>query len=217
MKTEMIVNQPQVTGGSKIVAEEYNIRNARLHTPLEKIAYLMIAMVESKSNNSVATVAPKEIRSFRLQWKNIKDDFLFAFENNDLPSGSHELAFKIALPDQKHVLTMKNQKLRGCVAELYKIWDAFATMDSANMETVVSPENKNDIIQLLGFVDRVLDREIGTGENEDNLGRVVAANIHLGELTPSPNSNFCERIEPSAERPRPAIPDAPDVDPVFQV
>ena len=215
MRTELIVNQPVATAGSKIVTEEYNIRNARLHTPLEKIAYLMIAMVESKSNNAVATVSPKEIRSMRLQWRNIKDDFLFAFENNDLPSGSHELAFKICLPDQKHVLNMKNLKIRGCVAELYKIWDAFATMDSAQLETVISPENQNDIIQLLNFVDKVMDREIGTGENEDNLGRVVSANIHLGELTPSPNSNFCERIEPSAERPRPPIPDVPDTDPVW--
>jgi hypothetical protein len=217
MKTEIIVTRPLAIGGTKIVTEEFDIRNARLHTPLEKISRLMIAMIESRSNNATATVSPSEVRSFRLQWKNIKDDFEFAFANNDLPSGSHELAFKICLPHQKHILSMRNLKLRGCVAELYKIWDSFVTMDSANLETVISPENKGSITRLMEFVDRVMDREIGTGENEDNLGRVVADNIHLGEISPALNSNFCVRLEPSSERPLPPIPDTPDIDPPFEV
>jgi len=215
MKTELIVTTPTAIGGSKILTEEFSIRNARLHTPLEKISRLMIAMVESRSNNATASVSPREIRSFRLQWKNISDDFTFAFENNDLPSGSHELGFMICLPHQKHILSMKNLKLRGCVAEFYKVWDAFVTLDSAHLETVISPENKESILQLIAFMDKVLDREIGTGTNEDSLGRVVADNAHLGELTPALNSNFCVRLEPSAEMPMPPIPDVPDTDPAF--
>lgn len=216
MITELTVEKPVAVGGSKIVVEEFDIRNARLHTPLEKISRLMIAMIESKSNNSTATVSPTEVRSFRLQLKNIIDDFTFSFQNSDLPSGSHELAFKICLPHQRHILAMRNSKLRGCVAELYKIWDAFVTMDSANMETVISKENQAEIMKLTDFICKVFDREIGTGENEDSLGRLVAANIHLGELRPGLNSNFCERLEPSAENPRPAIPDAPDTDSVVK-
>lgn len=50
MKTELVVSEPEIIPGQKIEAEQYNVKNFRLHKMLENISRLQIYLVECDSN-----------------------------------------------------------------------------------------------------------------------------------------------------------------------
>lgn len=212
MITNLYEKDAEVVGGHEIDVVQNNIRNARLHRVLEQMSRLTLFILECDSNNSSSKVRPSDIRYIRQQWDLVKGEFSFSIadENNDLPSGSYEYAYKIYTIHQKEVARVRNVKLKAVLAEVWDTMNVLLSVDSSNLQDFTAAVDAADVQSRLDFVDRVLDRWVGRGADFNDTGIKAPDYRILGSVVPDVDSDWASVLEPSKRLPDPRWPDAPD-------
>lgn len=219
MKTEIISETPIATGGRAILTERIDIRSARLHNLMEEMTYMNIFLIESDSNETQTLVDPADVLRLRDQWKHILWEFDFETkeENNSLPRGSHQLAFKIEIVQSKQIRQIQNKKCRKVASAVWQTQMMIAGTQTSKLQGFVDPETQKTIRKMFDYVDRVLEAWMGGGTSPADTGVVMPEFPEIGEVIPPVNAEFVERLEPSSASARPAIPDYPDTPPVSKM
>lgn len=214
MQTELLEKSPDIVGGHKVDVVQNNIRNPRLHRVLEQMTRLCIYLLECDSNNTSSKAKPSDVRYVRAQWGIVKDEFAFstAEENNDLPAGAYEQAYKVFTIHQKEVQRVVNVKVRAVLEEIWDTMELMLSVDSAATQGFTASEDIEAISKRLAFVDRVMDRWIGDGKDLMSTGIIAPAYEILGTIVPSINSDWAEKLEPSKRYPASRLADTPDVE-----
>lgn len=206
-------NVPAPTiGGRKIETNVYKLRNYRTHNSLEQVARLLLFCLECDSNNTSSKNLPSDTRKIQGQWKIVKDEFEFGMEYNDLPKGSHEYAYQISIPSGMEIQRIRNVKMKRITVEIWNTARFMLSMDSANSQAYVAPEDAVDVRKLFAATDATFARWIGTGEDAGNTGLSAPAYEELGEIQPDVDGDYAQILEPSANVPSPKLPDVPDTE-----
>lgn len=211
MISELEKVDPQTVGGRKVKVVDYRIRNYRVHNSLEQAARLLLFCLECDSNNTSSKNLPSDTRKILSQWQIIKDEFEFGMQHNDFPTGSHEYAYTISIPDGKEIQRIRNVKMKRVVVEIWNTLRFMLSMDSANSQGYVAEEDATDVRTLFKATDDTFARWLGDGK-EGSLGLVAPAYEKLGELRPDVDSDYAVILEPSANVPSPKLDDAADTD-----
>lgn len=209
MQTEIKNVDPEIIGGKIVECIEYNVRNVRLHNVLEQISRMLIAAVESDSNNSNALASPREVADFWAQWAIVKSEYAFAKENNDLPTGSHEYAFKISLLSGKTIQQIRNVKIKRFVVEAFNATRVMLSVDAANMQSFIDVAGFTKIDLVVEVVEKVMKTWLGENGKE---GIYAPSYELLGEVKPDVDSDYASIVEPSSAMPKPKLADVADVE-----
>ncbi len=211
MITELNKVNPEPTPGAKIEVVDYNIRNYRLHNALEQVSRLLLFCLECDSNNTSSKNLPSDTRKIRQQWGICKEEFEFGMSYNDVPTGSHEYAYTVVLPSGKEIQRIRNVKMKRVVTEVFNTARVMLSLDSANSQGFVAPEDAEDIRTMFIVTDACFTRWIGEGGDDTDLGLTAPAYEKLGELQPDVDSDYAQILEPSRSMPKPKLSDVPDV------
>jgi len=211
MITELNKIPQQVVPGHKIDVSEYKVRNYRLHSPLESLSRLTLFICECDSNNTVTKVTPRNARQIICQWELVKDEFQFALDHNDTPTGSYEFAYQILLLHQSQIQKIRNVKMKRVVAELFNLSQVILSLDSSKTQQFVDLDDAAVVREAFNVVDDVIARWLGDGTFGD-LGIKAPAMECLGEVIPDVDGDYAQIIEPSPLMPEPMLPDVPDIE-----
>ncbi len=214
MYTELNVVQQEITPGRKVDVVENNVRNFRLHRCARMLDRLMIYMLEMDSNNMSGNVIPSDAATIRSWLDEARREFEFcvAEENNDAPRAEYESSFILRLPHQKEVARITNYKVEACLTDVMNLTSIMLSVDSANSQSSIMPPDADKIRRAWDICDRAMDRWIGKGSSFQDLGEVALPTMDiLGQIRPSLNADYKEVIEPSKDRPKTRLPDAPDI------
>jgi len=211
MITELNKVQQLVVPGHKIDVSEYRIRNFRMHSALENLSRLCLFIIECDSNNTVTKVTPRNARQIISQWSMIKDEFQFALDHNDTPTGSYEFAYQLLFLHQSQIQKVRNVKMKRVVGEMFNLFQVMMSIDSANTQQFVDLDDAAVIKEAFCVVDDVIARWLGDGTFGD-LGLKAPDFSCLGEIIPDVDGDYAQIIEPSPVMPDPMLPDVPDLD-----
>lgn len=200
----------QIEAGREIEVVKYNTRNYRNHLVLEQLSRLLAFMLECDSNNTSSKNLPSDTRDIRDQFKIVKDEFEFGMQNNDAPTGSHEYAYHILLPSGKEIQRIRNVKIKRVLVELFNLCRVVLSVDSSNSQGYVSVGDANKIRAVFDICDKCMDRWIGDGSDDANLGLEAPAYEKLGQMIPDVDGDYAQLLEPSLDLPKPKLPDVPD-------
>lgn len=205
MKTELNIVDPQIVDDKKIDVNDNNIRNRRIHACVEAMSRLCLFILKCDSNNTSGTVKPSDAAKIRAAWDIVKDevDFNSQEANNDLPGSDYEFAHMISTVDQKEIRRMNNPKTQNVVAEVAKCIEHCLSVDSARTQGYTTPEDVATIKQWLDFIDRVMDRWIGKGQNMTDTGMTLPSFPGLGKIEPSLDGDWAQKLEHSKDLPKP--------------
>lgn len=202
----------EIEAGRQIEVTKYKTRNYRLHGALEQVSRLLMFCLECDSNNTNSKNLPSDTRAIRSQFDIVKDEFEFGMANNDVPTGSHEYAYSILLPTGKEIQRIRNVKVKRCVTEIFNCCRVLLSVDSSNSQGYVDPSDAVSIRKIFGVTDSCLDRWIGRGVDDSDLGLTAPAYEILGQIAPDVDSDYAKVLEPTKDMPEPKLPDVPDVD-----
>jgi hypothetical protein len=208
MITELRKVDPEITGGVQVEVVDYRIRNYRLHNSLEQVSRLLLFCLECDSNNTSSKNLPSDTRKILSQWDIVKSEFEFGMEHNDVPTGSHEYAYSVVLPSGKEIQKIRNVKMKRVVTEIFNTARVMLSLDSANSQGYVAPEDADDIRTMFAVSDACFVRWIGSGE--EDLGLNAPAYEKLGEILPDVDSDYSQILEPSRAMPKPKLDDVVD-------
>jgi hypothetical protein len=211
MITELQVMPQEVLPGHKIMVTEYQIRNYRMHASLEGLSRLTLYTLECDSNNTVTKVTPRNARAILAQWSVVKDEFEFALAHNDTPTGSYEMGYKVNLLHQTQIQRVRNVKMKRVITELFNLAQVLMSVDSANTQGYIAPDDEATVKETFRVVDDVIARWLGDG-TFGNLGKTAPAFEILGDIVPNESGSYAVMMEPSAIRPMGQLPDVPDLE-----
>lgn len=211
MITELNRVDAEIVGGVKVDVVEYNIRNYRIHNSLEQMSRMLLFCLECDSNNTSSKNLPSDTRKILSQWEIVKSEFEFGMAHNDVPTGSHEYAYKISIPSGKEIQKIRNVKMKRVVTEVFNTARVMLSLDSANSQGYVAAEDAADIRKMFDVTDACFARWIGDG-SEGSLGLVAPAYEKLGEVQPDVHGDYAQILEPSRGMPAPKLPDTADTD-----
>jgi hypothetical protein len=210
MISELEKVDPGIIAGRKIRVVEYNIRNYRIHQVLEQIARMFLFILECDSNNTSSKAKPRDVRNLRSQWKIAKEELEFSMAHNDLPSPSHEYAFKLLLVDTIEIQKIRNIKMKRVASEIFNVVQVMLSLDSASTQGYIAAEDHADVQELFKVVEDCMARWIGSGSDVFDTGVVAPAYEILGEIYPDVDADYADTLEPSADMPKPKLPDVVD-------
>jgi len=211
MKTELVVEAMDIKPGRKIMCNEYNIRQFRLHHVLTQISRLMISNLEGTSNDTAARVSAHDISDFWAQWEICKNRLDFAFENRDAFGGSHDIARKILLPTYNELATVRNVKLQAILDEVMVACTVILSVDSAGFQMDLDVVDYEKVKASFEVVTKVIEYWMGQTGDEKR-GVFAPAYERTGVLVPDVDLNAATILEPSAGLRSPKLADVADTD-----
>lgn len=196
--------------GREIAVHVFKVDNFRLHAALQMLSRLILAMVESQTNNQKGEIVPRDVSAVRTGWEAFKTAFKFALDHNDPPSAAHEFGYKISLPSGIEIQKVPNIKTKMIIMDLNHLAEIIMSSDSANSSANIAPQSQADIETQIGIAEDCMDLWYGKGKDNSDVGQAVPIFKHLGTLVPDLDSDFREVREPSADAPDTGRPDVID-------
>lgn len=212
MKTELLVQQPEIQPGLKIEVLEHAISNFRLHNGLDHLARLMVYLIEMDSNNTTSVLTPENKSEVYEQLNLFEQEINFAKNHNSAPAPSHEADYKLLLPKGSEIQRISNVKAKRVAKEVDLLLRVGISLDSAGVQTHVKASDFTKLESQLNTVKSAIELWFGRSDELDNFGLEVPAMVSVGELQPDVDVDYASLREPSSAVPATGLPDVADVE-----
>lgn len=196
--------------GRTIQTNAFFTSNPRISNMLDVISREMISIIESESNNMTGELVPRNVSSFRLGFGLLKELWQDAQDHNDPVTPIYEFMQKTSIPTPEVVAAMPNLKLRLITKEYRNLAEIIIGVDSARSKGNVSDGSFNKINLALDMFEKMLNKYLGDGKDNQSLGLKVPVYGHIGRIVPDV-SNHAQIAEASSDQPFNGRPDAPDL------
>ena len=196
--------------GREIEVHTFRVNNFRYHSVLQMLSRLLLAMVESQTNNMKGEIVPRDVSAVRTGWEAFKVAWQFALDHNDPPSAAHEFGYKISFPTGVELQKIPNIKTKMVALDLNHLAEIIMASDSANSGANIAPQSQSDVATQIQICEDAMDLWYGKGTSNTDVGQQVPIFKHLGTLVPDLDSDFREVREPSADAPDSGRPDVAD-------
>lgn len=210
MVTELDLQEQVVLGGEKIAVFKWNIANVHLHQVAAVASRLMLAMIESDSNNSVGQMIPSDARSFYDEWQRVKAEWERSLRWRHLAPAAQEKILSILWPTDNEILRTVNEKCQRVCYAIQTLLHKMAYCDSSKLQYGIGASDEAKLGEQMAYVEEVLLDYVGTGTDFNDVGRNVPAFEHLGVVVPPLNLHEAQVQEPSPAAPVIPSKDAPD-------
>lgn len=218
MVTNLKIMASNVQGGRTMKALSYRTTNQSLHLMTQPLSKLLFWMLECDSNNTVATVVPRDVATIRQQWGFYKEELETAKMYANQPMGKLETNFKILLPHPVEMKMFTNQKLDRVAHQVYNLCRVSMSLDSSGTKNFVPNTDYKTIQECIDVVEGIMTKFIGTGLQDAQSGKWdtgvdVSPLIELGTLNPDTDEDSATLQEGSAERTETHLDDGVDAPP----
>lgn len=210
MKTEVEVTPHEIVGGETLAAKPYELNNFYLHTCLTQLSRAMASCAESQTANAYAEVVPSEVADLQMAWAAFKETFDFALLHNDPPTGDKEDIWTLWLLSKNQIMKCPNEKMKIILMHLYNLCNIIVTCDSAKFSANVASSSETKIKRSIAVVEAAIDKWLGKGTSNADVGIEMPSNIRLGQLVPDVDFDKGTTREASGGYAPGAIPDAVD-------
>lgn len=200
----------EIKPGREIETNAFFTSNPRLSNMLDLISREMISMIESESNNMTGELVPRNVAAMQLGYATLLELWNDAKTLNDPVTPIYEFMQKTSLPTPAVVAAMPNFKLRMVAKEYRNVAEIIIGVDSARSKGNVSQGSENKIQAALDMFKTIMDKYLGTGSDNSNVGLNVPIHGHVGRLVPD-TSEHAHIAEASADQPFNGRPDAADL------
>ena len=196
--------------GREIETNAFYTSNPRISNMLDVMAREMISMIESESNNMTGELVPRNVASIQLGYSTLIEMWNDAKNMNDPVTPIYEFSQKTSLPTPQVVAAMPNLKLRLICKEYRNAAEIIISVDSARSKGNVSAGSESKIEAALTMLKTMIDKYLGTGRDNSDVGLNVPVYGHVGRLIPDVHDHAFI-AEASSDQPFNGRPDAADL------
>ena len=216
--TELIPQDPPITGGKQIRTYRYRLANFRIQKMLQATSRLIIGTIEADSNNMSGDVSARDARMINEALSMIRFEWKHAKKNTDNASGSHENIFTVLVAMDEEIQRQRNVKLQSLNMELIHFFRVSIGVQAGDTQVWVGNDSREDVEGALVAVEEVAKELIGDGkqiegsdpeEPKFNTGMKAPNYTTVGRLNPPPGEGGVEIREASSGG-SPNLPDSPD-------